>query len=54
MAEMPAPRARLLRLGIDGGFVCTVGNQEHLRQEYGLKAPTIAQEVERLLAQAQA
>lgn len=50
MAGMSAPRARLLRLGIDGCFVCNVGNQEHLRREHGLRAADIAQKVERLLA----
>ena len=50
LAEMPAPRASLLRLGIDGCFVCNVGNQEHLRREHGLGAADIAQTVERGLA----
>jgi len=49
MAEMPAPRARLLRLGIDGCFVCNVGNQEHLRKDHGLGAADIAGRVARLL-----
>lgn len=49
MAEMPTPRARLLRLGIDDCFVCNVGNQEHLRRDQGLSAADVAQAVERCL-----
>ena len=50
MAEMPTPRARLLRLGIDGCFVCNVGNQEHLRRDHRLSAADVAQSVEQCLA----
>lgn len=50
MAEMPAPRAGLLRMGIGDCFVCKVGDQEHLRRDQALTAADIVQAVERRLS----
>lgn len=46
MAEMPEPKAQLMRLGLREGFSCEVGDQEYLREIYGLSPVTISQRVQ--------
>jgi transketolase len=38
------------RIAVRGGFVSVVGSQSYLRAEHGLDAPSIARQVQRLLA----
>jgi len=45
LAELPMPRASLLRIGLQAGFSCEVGDQEYLRQVYGLSPEAIAERV---------
>jgi transketolase len=45
LAEQPGPKAPLVRIGLRGGFSCEVGDQEHLRQIYGLSPEAIVQRV---------
>lgn len=45
LAELPEARARLLRIGLEEGFSCEVGDQEYLRGIYGLSADKIARRV---------
>ena len=42
LAELVSPRARLVRIGLREGFSCEVGDQEYLREIYGLSAEAIA------------
>lgn len=54
LAEMPPPhgrnRARLLRIGIPDTYSVTVGDQKHLRRQYGLTGEQIADRILRELA----
>lgn len=50
LAELPSPRARLLRIGLHDVYSKLVGSQEYLRSRYGLDAAGIAAQV---LAEAQ-
>ena len=45
MAEMRAPRARLVRVGVNDQYCVLVGNQKYLRGQYGLDGHSIAQKV---------
>ncbi len=45
LAEMPGPKPPLLRIGLREGFSCEVGDQEYLREIYGLSPDSIAQQV---------
>ena len=49
LAEAPGG-ARLVRLGITGGYCSTVGTQPYLRREYGLCGDQIAQRILKELA----
>lgn len=46
LAEMPAPRARLKRVGLQGCFSSLVGDQEYLRNAYGMSVESIVKAVE--------
>lgn len=50
LAELPSPRARLLRIGLHDVYSKLVGRSEYLRSRYGLDAAGIAAQV---LAEAQ-
>jgi transketolase len=45
LSELPGPKPQLLRIGLRDGFSCEVGDQEYLRQIYGLSPEGIAQRV---------
>lgn len=45
LSELPGPKPPLLRIGLRDGFSCEVGDQEYLRQIYGLSPEGIAQRV---------
>lgn len=47
MAEMPGPKARLVRVGIPDEYCSEVGSQAHLRRLYGIDAAGIAARVAR-------
>lgn len=49
LAETPA-QARLVRLGIDDSYCTTVGDQKHLRKQYGLSGEQIAARILKELA----
>ena len=49
LAEAPGG-ARLVRLGISGGYCTTVGDQRHLRRQYGLGGDQIARRILKELA----
>lgn len=49
LAELPGPKAPLLRLGLRAGFSCEVGDQEYLRKTYGLSPEAISQSVRETL-----
>lgn len=42
LAELPGPRARLVRIGLDDRYSSVVGTQKYLRDIYGMSARTIA------------
>ncbi len=44
LAENPG-RSRLVRLGITGSYCTTVGDQKHLRRQYGLTGEQIAERI---------
>lgn len=45
LAELPSPRAPLVRVGLTEGFSCEVGDQEYLREVYGLSPEAIAKRI---------
>ena len=45
LAELPGAKPPLVRIGLREGFSCEVGDQEYLRQVYGLSPEAIAQRV---------
>lgn len=45
MAEMPAKKARLKRVGLEDCYTSVVGDQEYLKQHYGLDVLSIKQHV---------
>ncbi len=42
LAELPCPRARLIRVGLDDKYSSIVGSQRYLRDAYGMSAAKIA------------
>jgi transketolase len=50
MAELPPPRAPLVRVALEAGFSCEVGDQEYLREVYGLSPRAIANKVRTALS----
>lgn len=44
LAEIPS-KARLVRLGIEGSYCTIVGDQQHLRRQYGLGGDQIARRI---------
>jgi transketolase len=49
LAELARPRAPLIRLGLRGGFSSEVGDQDYLREIYGLSPQAIARQVQEAL-----
>lgn len=49
LAELPGPKPPLVRLGLRQGFSSEVGDQEHLREIYGLSPDAIVQRVKATL-----
>lgn len=45
LAELPNPRARLVRIGLDDRYSSIVGSQKYLRDVYGMSARKIADRV---------
>jgi len=45
LAELPSPRARLVRIGLDDMYSSIVGTQSYLRDVYGMSARAIAERV---------
>lgn len=45
LAELPAPRARLVRVGLADQYSSIVGSQRYLREVYGMSARAIAERV---------
>lgn len=45
LAELPNPRARLVRVGLDDRYSSIVGSQKYLREVYGMSARKIADRV---------
>ncbi len=50
LAEISGPKPPLMRLGLRDGFSCEVGDQEYLRQVYGLCPAGIANQVNKAFA----
>jgi transketolase len=50
LAEMRGPKAPLVRLGLREGFSSEVGDQEYLRETYGLSPGAIVQRVKEALS----
>ena len=46
MAEKRNRKAALLRIGINDTYAAIVGNQQYLRDQYGLSASKIAERIE--------
>jgi len=46
LAELSSPRPPLVRIGLTAGFSCVVGDQEYLREVYGLSPDAIANRVQ--------
>ena len=46
MAEKRSCKAALLRIGINDTYATIVGNQQYLREQYGLSAEKIAERIE--------
>ena len=46
MAEMQAKKAYLLRIGLNDQYSVKVGNQEYLREQYGMDSKAIARKIE--------
>ena len=49
MAEMPAKRAYLMRIGMQDMYATKVGNQAYLREQYGMSAKQIAEKIVKAL-----
>lgn len=49
MAEMPAKRAYLMRIGMQDMYATRVGNQAYLREQYGMSAKQIAEKIVKAL-----
>lgn len=49
MAEMPAKRAYLMRIGMQDMYATQVGNQAYLREQYGMSAKQIAEKIVKAL-----
>lgn len=47
MAEMKDKKAHLLRIGLDDIYAVRVGNQQYLREQYGMSAEKIAERIEK-------
>lgn len=45
MAEMREKKAHLLRIGLNDLYATRVGNQQYLREQYGMIAPQIAEKI---------
>ena len=45
LAELPEPKALLLRFGLRQGFSCEVGDQNYLREIYGLSPDSMARRI---------
>lgn len=45
LAELPAPRARLVRIGLEDRYSSIVGSQKYLRDFYGMSARKIVERV---------
>jgi transketolase len=50
LAELPEPKPQLVRIGLRDGFSCEVGDQEYLRQIYGLSPEAIVRRVQEALS----
>lgn len=49
LAELPVPRARLVRIGLEDQYSSIVGSQKYLRDIYGMSAGKIAERVREVL-----
>lgn len=49
LAELPAPRARLVRIGLNDRYSSIVGSQGYLRDVYGMSARAIADRVREVI-----
>jgi hypothetical protein len=49
LAELPGSKPLLLRIGLQDGFSSEVGDQEYLREVYGLSPGSISQRVKEVL-----
>lgn len=49
MAEMPAKRAYLMRIGMQDMYATKVGSQAYLREQYGMSAKQIAEKIVKAL-----
>jgi transketolase len=47
MAEMKEKKAHLLRIGLDDIYAVRVGNQQYLREQYGMSAEKIVERIEK-------
>lgn len=53
LAELPSPKATLVRIGLGDKFSCEVGDQDYLRQFYGLSSGAIVKKAREALFQPQ-
>jgi transketolase len=45
LSEIPLPKAVQIRIGLNDTYSCIVGNQQFLRQEYGMSADKIVDKI---------
>jgi transketolase len=50
LAELPGPRARILKIGLDDKYSSIVGSQKYLRDIYGMSAQKIVEKVQETLS----
>lgn len=51
LAEMPSPRARLIKIGLNDQYSSVVGSQDYLRDYYGMSAEKISEKVKGVLGE---
>jgi transketolase len=51
LAELPGPRARILKIGLDDRYSSIVGSQKYLRDVYGMSAEKIVKRIQGILCE---
>ena len=50
LAELPGPRARVLKIGLDDKYSSIVGSQKYLRDMYGMSAEKIVKRIQEIMS----